>query len=120
MPSPTEATSAMADEKSAEALAGLSMKELASVLVKHYGLTKGRYDILVEFQIGVGAVGPSEQSRIPGAMIGISKIGLKEIAEGKPGGPAVVNAAEINGPTVTLDTSHRKRAARRKERTRRS
>ena len=71
----------------------LALSELATVLVKHYGLHEGRYDVIVEFQIGVGPVGPSLDKAIPGAMIGVSKIGL--IPTQKEGG-AAVDAAVVN------------------------
>lgn len=76
----------------------LSMRDLASVLVKHYGLTEGIYDLVVEFQIGTGAVGPDKDNLVPGAMIGVSRVGL--VATSKQG-PSTVDAAQIN-PTKKL------------------
>lgn len=76
----------------------LSMRDLASVLVKHYGLTEGIYDLVVEFQIGIGAVGPDKDSLLPGAMIGVSKVGLVPTTKQ---GPNTVDAALIN-PTKKL------------------
>jgi hypothetical protein len=54
----------------------LSLKDLAVVLIKHYDLTEGVFDLMVEYQIGIGAVGPDKSSLVPGAMIGVSRIGL--------------------------------------------
>ena len=54
----------------------LSIADLTSTLIKHYALHEGFYDLLVEFHIGVGSVGPNPASPSPGAMIAISKIGL--------------------------------------------
>lgn len=54
----------------------LSIQELGKVLAKHYGLTKGKYDVVVEFAIGMGAIGPTPETRVPGAMVGVRKIGL--------------------------------------------
>ncbi len=71
----------------------LSLQELAAVLVKHYALTEGVFDLMVEYRIGVGAVGPDKQSLIPGAMIGVSKVGL--LPSSKPG-PNTVDAAMVN------------------------
>jgi hypothetical protein len=76
----------------------LSMRDLASVLVKHYGLTEGIYDLVVEFQIGTGAVGPDQGNLVPGAMIGVSKVGLVPTTKQ---GPNTVDAALIN-PTKKL------------------
>lgn len=72
--------------------APLSMRELAAVLVKHYGLHEGYYNLLVEFQIGTGPVGPPS-SVTPGAIIGVSKVGLMPASEC---GPMTVDAAEVN------------------------
>lgn len=71
----------------------ISLRDLASVLVQHYGLHEGRYDLLVEFQIGVGAVGPDPSSLTPGAMIGVSRVGLMP---SKDDGPTTVDAAIVN------------------------
>lgn len=71
----------------------LSMRDLAAVLVKHYDIHDGRYDLLLEFQIGMGLVGPDPTALTPGAMIGISKVGLiKSMADG----PTTVDAAIVN------------------------
>jgi len=71
----------------------LSMRELAAVLVKHYGIHEGRFDLAIEFQIGVGGVGPDPENRLPGAMIGVHKVGLMP---SKADGPTTVDAAEVN------------------------
>lgn len=69
----------------------LSMRDLASVLVKHYGLTEGTYDLMLEYQFGTGAVGPDKD--IPGVMIGVSRVGLVPTTKQ---GPSTVDAALIN------------------------
>ena len=71
----------------------LDLKDITEILVKHFELHDGKYDISIEFNIGVGAVGPDEQSRLPGAMIAVSRIGVMQANQD---GPATVNAAEIN------------------------
>lgn len=73
--------------------APLSMRDLAGVLVKHYDLHEGHFDLLVEFQIGMGAVGPDPTSLTPGAMIGVSRIGLMP---SKSDGPTTVDATIVN------------------------
>jgi hypothetical protein len=69
------------------------MRDLTAVLVKHYGIHEGRYDLLIEFQIGMGAVGPDPASLTPGAMIGVSRVGLMPA---KGNGPTSVDAALVN------------------------
>lgn len=73
--------------------APLSMRDLAGVLIKHYSLHEGHFDLLVEFQIGVGPVGPDPAVLTPGAMIGVSRIGL---IPSKVDGPTTVDAAIVN------------------------
>ena len=71
----------------------LSLRELAALLVKHYALTEGMYDLMVEYHIGTGAVGPDKENLVPGAMIGVSRLGL--VPSTKPG-PNTVDASAIN------------------------
>ncbi|WP_020484032.1 hypothetical protein [Methylomonas sp. MK1] len=54
----------------------LSLRELTELLVKHYGIHEGKYDLLMEFQIGTGMFGPTPEATLPSAFVGISKIGL--------------------------------------------
>ena len=81
------------EQLSASSSPPLSMRDLALVLVKHYGLTEGIYDLVVEFQIGTGAVGPDQDNLVPGAMIGVSRVGLVSTTKQ---GPNTVDAAQIN------------------------
>jgi hypothetical protein len=72
----------------------LSLREVTELLIKHYDLHEGNYDLLMEFQLGVGLVAQNpEQSPAPTAMVGISRLGLTraEIAS-----PNTVDAATIN------------------------
>jgi hypothetical protein len=71
----------------------LSLKELAEVLVKHHGFHEGLFDTAIEFQFALGQVGPTKESQMPGAMIGISRIGLARTD--KPG-PHSVDPANVN------------------------
>ena len=71
----------------------LSMRDLTILLIKHYAIHEGCYDLLVEFQIGMGAVGPDPASLTPGAMIGVSKVGLMLAKEN---GPSSVDAGLVN------------------------
>lgn len=71
----------------------LSMKELTAVLVKHYGVTEGHFELFLEFQIGTGPLGPDPENLMPGAMIGISKLGLRPAHAPSP---MTVDAAAVN------------------------
>jgi len=71
----------------------VTMKELASLLVRHYGLREGIFDLLIEYQVGTGAVGPDKEHLLPGMMIGIARVGLVPSAKA---GPITVDASEVN------------------------
>lgn len=71
----------------------LSLREIAELLVKHYALTDGLYDLLVEYHIGTGAVGPDKENLVPGAMIGVSRLGLVPSTKS---GPNTIDASLAN------------------------
>ncbi len=71
----------------------LTLRDLAGALIKHYGLHEGYFELMVEFQVGTGGIGP-EDARVPGAMIGLHRVGLKPTTE--TGSPTAIDAAEVN------------------------
>jgi len=71
----------------------MTMRELTTVLIKHHGFHEGLYETALEFKFALGQVGPTHDDLLPGAMIGVSRIGL--VPAENPG-PAVVDAAEVN------------------------
>lgn len=71
----------------------LTIKEIVALLIKHYGFHEGQFDLLSEYQFGLGAFGPSPESITPGVMVGLTKLGL--IRAPNPG-PLTVDAAEVN------------------------
>lgn len=76
------------------------MRELTVLLIKHYGIHQETYDLLVEFQIGIGALGPHPAPLTPGAMIGVSKVGL---VLAKETGQSSVDAGLVNrAPSLTI------------------
>lgn len=70
----------------------LNVKELTELLIKHFDIKEGQYDLVVEFGIGVGKVGPDDQTSLPGVMVGVSKVGL---ALATNAGPNVVDAKSV-------------------------
>lgn len=61
---------------SSDIVNSISTKELVSVLTKHFGLEEGGYELGIEFQIGVGPVGPSSEELVPGVVLGVKSVGL--------------------------------------------
>ena len=70
-----------------------SLSELAALLVKDQGIHEGHHELSVELQVGVGAVGPDEQSALPGAVIGVKSIGIRKVDTPNP---LSVDAAKVN------------------------
>ncbi len=71
----------------------LNIKELTELLIKTNGIHEGKFELSVEFQIGVGGVGPSPEMVVPGAMVGVNRVGLTQsIVEG----PNTVDASLVN------------------------
>lgn len=95
-----------------EVLAPLSLKEVGEALVKHLGLHEGLYDMSIEFKLAVGQVGPSQDSVLPGAIVGVSRIGL---AEAKSKGPNTVDASEVNPAKAAKKVAPKKTATTKKK-----
>lgn len=85
------------EQKQQEVIASHEARELVGILLKHHDIHVGLFDLAVEFQIGVGAVGPDAASSAPGVAIGVRRIGL---VAAQQCGPNTVNAAEANPAPV--------------------
>jgi len=70
----------------------LNLRELTEVLIRHYGLKEGKYGLNVEFHVGAGMFGPSEDKRGPGFGIGMGRVGL---IEAPIDGPYTIDASEL-------------------------
>lgn len=71
----------------------LPMNDVATMLVKHFGYHEGLYDLAFEFQIAVGRIGPTPANLLPGAMLGIARLGL---ARAEVLNPGTVDASKVN------------------------
>lgn len=88
----------------------LSLRELAEALVKHFDFHEGLYNLSIELRFAAGQVGPTADSVLPGAMVGISQVGLVEATEA---GPNTVDASKIN-PAKAAKTPGIKKATPKK------
>jgi hypothetical protein len=70
-----------------------SHKELTALLLRDQDIHEGLYDLALEFQLAVGAVGPQPDAAVPGVMVGVARIGLNKAPQK---GPHTVDAAEVN------------------------
>lgn len=70
-----------------------SLKEITEHLIRIQGYHEGLYDISIQFSFAVGSFGPTSELILPGAMFGVSGIGL---AKTDKIGPNTVDAALVN------------------------
>jgi len=68
-------------------------KELAEHLIRIKGFHEGLYDLSIEFSFAVGNIGPTKEQMLPGAMFGVSGVGLIKTEQV---GPNTVDAALVN------------------------
>ena len=61
-------------------LTPLTLRELGEVLVRHYKIKEGHYDVLIQYQFGAGAFGPTPEQTVPGFAIGVQAVGLAPAA----------------------------------------
>lgn len=57
----------------------LALKELGAVLIRHYGLHEGLYDVSFEIIMGGGRFADEGGLPMPGAFIGIRQVGLVRV-----------------------------------------
>jgi hypothetical protein len=86
----------------------IPLKELATILIKHYGYHEGTYEIGIQFNVAVGSVGPDPEHVAPGAVFTVAGIGLSRCADGNLLG---VDAATVN---PSLINEVKKKPARKK------
>lgn len=84
--------------KNPNQIASFTLVEMTEILIKKQGLHEGLYNLSVQFQIAFGAVGPSPELISPGAMMGVSGIGLSRTDKEKAN-IQTVDAAKVNPAT---------------------
>lgn len=82
------------EDKAPSSLEPLGLRELTEILIKHYGLSEGQFDLLVNFQVGAGIFGPTPQQSGPGLAVSVSQIGL---APAQNPNDLSVDAAKVKG-----------------------
>ena len=79
----------------------LSLKEIAALLVRHNALHDGLFDVSIEMQFAIGNFGPTQDTALPGAMLGVKGMGLVRAAKL---GLHTVDAALVNPAPETPPT----------------
>lgn len=95
-----------------QAAQNISIRALAEILIKQFGLHTGRYQVAINFQIGVGTFpsGMPEPKAMLGALLGVSGIRLDAVPDNVEGDD-VVDAALVN-PAKTAKAVRKPRAAK--------
>ena len=62
-------------------------------MIRIKGFHEGLYDLSIEFSFAVGNIGPTKEQMLPGAMFGVSGVGLIKTEQV---GPNTVDAALVN------------------------
>jgi len=78
----------------------VSLRALAEILVRQFGLHKGRYTVAINFQIGVGHFpsGMPDPKMMLGAMMGVTSLRLDQVSDSVEG-EDIVDAAVVNPVT---------------------
>lgn len=71
----------------------LDIRQLITVLIKHYGVHEGLYDLFLEYRMGFGLSGPSPSDLLPSAMVGLARLSITRVAQL---GPLTVDASKVN------------------------
>ena len=71
----------------------LTLKELTKLLIKHYEIHEGLYNLVVEFKMGVGDFS-DEQGTFPSALVNVSRVVIKR-NESNPNS-MTVDASKVN------------------------
>jgi hypothetical protein len=94
----------------------LGLTELLKLLIKHFGVHEGLFDLAVQFHIGTGAMRSKTDGPLPGAIVGFAGVGLRPVTKA---GPNTLDAAKVNPEASQTATRKRSTAANRKRKTKR-
>lgn len=71
----------------------LKHSDLLALLIRHFDLHEGLFVLSVDFQVAVGAIGPTPDDMLPGMMVGVAGIGVEAV---DLPGPNTLDASECN------------------------
>lgn len=90
----------------------LSIKEITALLIRHYGVHEGLFDLYLEYRMAFGAFGPTPEEVLPSTILGVSNL---SITKSEKLGPLTVDAALVNpkssSPRTKKPISSRKSSA---------
>ncbi len=80
-------------EKEKKQRYNFTLTEITELLIKEKGFAEGKFELTIDFQIGVGSFGPTPKEKYPGAALSIVQIG---IAETDNDGPFIIDASSLD------------------------
>ena len=80
-------------ENTAGVIQRYQLPELVELLIKDQKLHSGLFELNVEIQVAVGAVGQNGGPPVPGAIVGFKSVGLRAVERPHP---LAVDAAVVN------------------------
>lgn len=54
----------------------VTLREVTELLIKHFDLHDGIYEPAIDVRMAVGRVGPANDVKLPGVVVGVSGIGI--------------------------------------------
>jgi hypothetical protein len=91
----------------------LNLQSLTEVVIRHFKIHEGIYQLNVGFKIGVGGIamdGGANAVPLPGAMVGVEGVSLARIPPGV-NAPNSVDAAEVNPAPKPKSKSRQKKSS---------
>ena len=80
-----------------QAQRNLSNKELTELLIKHFKLNQGFYNLSINFAMGFGGFQTDPtQTPLPTAFLGINGVGLAEYPNNDQNDPSILDASIVN------------------------
>ena len=95
-----------------EQLHSLDLKTLTGVMIRHFGIHEGVYQLNLGFKIGVGGFamdGGLDPDPLPGAVVGVESVSLARIPKGVKV-PNAIDAAVVNPAPKTKAKPSAKKA----------
>lgn len=83
-------------EKDKSKIEPISLTKLGELLVKHYKLREGLYEVSIEFGLGIGNVGLEKGPVYPGVVAGVQRVGLVPVQDPSAQGPMIIDAGKVN------------------------
>ncbi len=89
-----------------------SAKDLTEILIKHNDLHEGIYALNLEFQFGLGMMGPTPEQTLPSAIVSLARVGLNKVGVHATN---TVDAAEVNPYSGAKKASKPRAVGKRKD-----